>query len=978
MKVNFRLNGRTVTWDCEPGESLRDALRRKGIVSVRNGCDGSGSCGLCSVILDRATVNSCQILAVQVEGREVFTVEHFSKDRKLSVVQRALVDAACVQCGYCTPAVTLAVHELLERSAAPSDAEVRDALAGTLCRCTGYEQFYNAVRIASKRLSDPSYSEAAAPEFRPDLRHVGKDREKVDAAGLARGERAFVEDRLDSGACHLKMLGSPHAHAWITSIDTSEAEAMSGVVAILTHLNCPEKMYTTAGQGFPEPSPYDQRMFPKKVRHVGDRVAAVLAESPEEAEAAAAAIKVEYEILKPVLSIAEAKAPGAPVIHSGAVSYVAGGPPEGASVEGDGRDDPVVYQFPLHSDPHRNLAASAADGIGDVEAGFAEADLVVERSYKANRVQCTPMEPHVVYAKLDGGRLVLHASTQVPWHVRRIVARAIGISENKVRVIKERVGGGFGAKQDIVVEDVAGYLAWTTGRPVFYRITREDEFIASRTRHGMEITVKLGAKRDGKLTAILMKLDADTGPYGQHCLTVPMNAISKSLPLLLCDNARFEVKSYYTNLSPAGAYQGYGAPKGSFALQTALAELAGELKLDQLELIERNRVRSGARIEILRSLGEGRPGAAVTLGECGLGEMIARGKKAFAWDSPSALARPAANSTESNSRDRNSPGSWAVGTGGDWAVGRGAVIIQQGSGLPGLDAANAEVRLLSDGTVLMLSGGADLGTGLDTLTAKSAAEILGLEMEDVAVISGDTDVTPFDKGAYASSGTFFSGNAAVKAAEDLRSKIIAAAAVILGEDPADLEVVHRGLVKGKKGEISFAALAQISVEGEGHGDLAGFGSFKSDHAAFPYGAHFVEAAVNRRTGDVRLLRYHAYQDCGTPINPALAMGQIYGGVMKAVGHSLYEEMLYDDRGLCVNPNFADYKIPTIAEVPEDFTVELVPVADEVGPFGGKSVSEISLNGAAPAIAIAIHDAVGVWVREWPFTPERILRALGRL
>ena len=317
MKVAFKLNGRAVAWDCEPAESLRDALRRKGIVSVRNGCDGAGSCGLCTVIMDRQTVNSCQTLAVQADGREVFTVEHFSKDRKLSVVQRALVDAACVQCGYCTPAVTIAIHELLERSAAPSDDQVRDALAGTLCRCTGYEQFYNAVRIASRRLSDPNYAEAAAPEFRPDLKHVGKDCEKVDAAGLARGERAFVEDRLDANACYLRMLGSPHAHAWIKSIDTAKAEAMPGVVAVLTHLNCPDKMYTTAGQGFPEPSPYDQRMFSKKVRHVGDRVAAVLAETPQEAQAAADAIRVEYQVLKPVLSIAEARAPGAPIVHSG-------------------------------------------------------------------------------------------------------------------------------------------------------------------------------------------------------------------------------------------------------------------------------------------------------------------------------------------------------------------------------------------------------------------------------------------------------------------------------------------------------------------------------------------------------------------------------------------------------------------------------------------------------------------------------------
>ncbi len=955
MKVSFKLNGRSVKWDCEANESLRDALRRKGITSVRNGCDGEGSCGLCAVILDGRPVNSCQILALQAEGCELATVEQQSRERKLSIVQRALVDASCVQCGYCTPAVALAVQDLLERSKDPSEEEIRDALSGTLCRCTGYEQFYAAVRIASKRLTDPGYADPAGPEFRKDLRHVGKDREKVDAAALALGEKAFVEDRVEAGACHLAMLRSPHAHAWIKSIDTAEAEAMSGVVEVLTYLNCPGAVYTTAGQGFPEPSPYDQRMFSKKLRHVGDRVAAVLAESPEEAAAALKAIKVEYEVLKPVLSIAQAKAAGAPVVHSGAVSYVVGEAPAGTSVEGDGRDDPIIYQFPLHADPHHNLAASVADGIGDIEKGFAEADVVIERKYKGNRVQCTPMEPHVVYAKIDSGRLVIHASTQVPWHLRRIVATAVGISENKVRVIKERVGGGFGAKQDIVLEDVVGYLAWKTGRSVFWRYSREEEFVASRTRHVMEVTVKLGAKRDGTLTAILMRLDADTGPYGQHCLTVPMNAISKSLPLLLCDNARFEVKSYYTNLSPAGAYQGYGAPKGSFALQTALAELAAELGLDQIDMIEKNRVRSGARIEILKSLGEGRPGAAVTLGECGLGEMLDRGMKAFAWRGP----RP-----ESSDRD--------------WRLGRGAVIIQQGSGLPGLDSANAELRLLRDGTVLMLSGGADLGTGLDTLTSKAAAEILGLEMGDVAVISGDTDITPFDKGAYASSGTFFSGNAAVRAAEDLRDKIIATAALILGEDPADLKIAHRGMVKGKKGEISLARLAHMSTQGEGHGELVGFGNFKTEHAAFPYGAHFVQVAVNTRTGEVRLDRYHAYQDCGTPINPALAIGQIYGGVLKAIGHSLYEEMLYDDNGRCINANFLDYKIPTINEIPKDFHVELVPVADEVGPFGGKSVSEIALNGAAPAISIAIHDAVGAWLREWPFTSERVLRAMGKL
>ncbi|MDD3980924.1 MAG: molybdopterin-dependent oxidoreductase, partial [Spirochaetales bacterium] len=554
MTVTFTLNDKPQALECPPGESLKAALGRAGLISLRQGCDGEGSCGLCAVLLDGRLVNSCMILAVEAQGRKIVSIEYYSKDPVLRTIQRALIDAACVQCGYCTPAVALAVRELLERSAEPTKAQIADALSGTLCRCTGYKQFFEAVHLAAARLADPGYKAPPSEEFRPDLRHVGKDREKVDAEMLVRGERAFVEDRLTKDTCWLKVLGSPIAHGWIKSIDTTEAEAMPGVVAVVSHINTPRTLYTSAGQGFPEPSPYDQPMFPRKLRHVGDRVAAVLAESPTVAEEALKKIRVEYETLEPVLSIAQARAEGAPVLHSGDISYASGEKPEGISVKGDSRDDGILYQFSLHADPHRNLAASASGGIGDIEKGLAEANLVLERSYKANRVQCTPMEPHVVLAKVESGRLVLHASTQVPWHVRRIVARAVGISENKIRVIKERVGGGFGAKQDLVVEDLAGYLAWTTRRAVYYRLSREEEFIASRTRHSMEIKVTLGAKKDGRLTAIKMDLDADTGPYGQHCLTVPMNAISKSLPLLVCPNAGFQVRSWYTNLSPAGAY----------------------------------------------------------------------------------------------------------------------------------------------------------------------------------------------------------------------------------------------------------------------------------------------------------------------------------------------------------------------------------------------------------------------------------------
>lgn len=953
MIISFTLNGNPIEWDIDPGKPLLETLRDHGIVSVRNGCDGEGVCGLCAVILNGRQVNSCQVLTGQIAEADLITVDFYRTNETIRIIQKALIDSACVQCGYCTPAVTLAIFNLLQRNQNPDKQAINDALSGTLCRCTGYQQFYNAVQLTVKRLQDPAYHESLYPEFKPELRHVGKNRAKVDALMMATGQRLYVEDFVDPDAYHVVLLESPHAHAFIKKIDTSKALAMPGVVTILTHENSPQQTYTTAGQGYPEPSPYDQLMFSRKVRYVGDRVAAVLARTREQAEAAAAAIVVEYEVLPPVLSIRDAQKPGAPIVHHGTVSYADGTKPEGISTEGDPREEPIVYQFTLHADPHRNLAASARDGIGDIDKGFSEADVVIERTYIGNRVQSTPLEPHVVYAKPEKGRLIIHASTQVPWHVRRIVARVIGLPEHKVRIIKERVGGGFGAKQDIVVEDIAGYLAWTTGLPVFFRYTRKQEFRSSRTRHGMEITMKLGAKKDGTLTAVYMKLDADTGAYGQHCLTVPMNAVSKSLPLIICDNMRFEVNSWYTNLPPAGAYQGYGAPKGSFAVQTALAELAEILGINQLDLIEKNRVHSGTRIEILRSLGEGRPGAPVTLGECGLGEMLSRGRKAFSWDKPHPPAP--------------TPG---------WRRGRGAVIIQQGSGLPGLDAANAEVRLLSDGSLLLLSGGADLGTGLDTVTAKLVAETLAVDLEHISVISGDTDITPFDKGAYASSGTYFSGNAALKAAEDLKNKCLAAASILLQEPVSQLKLVYPGTIQGKTGAITLAKLAHISVQGEGHAELVGFGSFKTDHAAFPYAAHFVDLEANPDTGEVRILRYHAYQDCGTPINPDLAMGQVYGAVLKAIGHSIYEELLFDTKGALINTNFLDYKIPTIYEVPEEFHVEFVPVDDEIGPFGGKSVSEISVNGVAPAIAIALHDALGIWCREWPFTPERILKQLG--
>ena len=956
MKIKFKLNGCEREIDTEPGQRALYVLKRHGVLAMHDGCNGSGLCGICSILLDGKLVNSCLLLAPQLDGHEVVTLEHYARTRSLTIVQASLLDAGAVQCGYCTPAFVLAIESLLARCPDPSREQIEDALSGLFCRCTGYQQYFTAVELAAKRLKDPTFKAPTAPEFRDDLRVVGKLRNKVDGPRLVRGQKAYVEDMVQPGTCVLKMVRSPHAHAYVKSIDTSEAEKVGGVVYILTHKNCPDVYYNQAGQGFPEPSPYDRKLVSEKVRHVGDRVAAIVAETWEAAEQAAARLKVEYEVLEPVLTIDQAAAPGAPLVHDSKLEYVVGAPDglEEDNRKANPRDGRIVYQFPIHANPRKNIAASVHGHIGDVEKGLAEADVVLEREYESSQVQCTPTETHVVYTRMEGERLVIHASTQVPYHLRRIVASIIGTGENNVRVIKERVGGGFGSKQDIVLEEVAAYLTWVTGRPIYQRFTREEEFIACRTRHVMKVRVKLGAKKDGTLTAVYMDLKANTGPYGSHCLTVPMNACSKALPLFLCDNIGFEVTTYYSNIAPTGAYQGYGAPKGSFALQLAMAELARELGIGHLELVEKNRVREGVVLEILKCLGEGREGKPELVSSCGLGPALKRGAELVEWGKRVESPDP------------------------DVKIGKGFSIIQQGSGLPGLDSANAEVKLLSDGTFMVLSGGADIGTGLDTVVAKFVAEALCVDVERVSVLSADTDVAPFDCGAYASKGTYFSGGAALNAANALKEKMLAIAASLSGVDRADLTLAHPGKIVGKGKTVTYREIAHFSETGSGCGAVSASGHFTTDKSSFPYGAHFCQVAVNVRTGKVTVQKYFALQDCGTPVNPELALGQIYGGVLKTIGHSLFEEMVYDEHGRCLNPNFLDYKVPMIQDLPAEFKAELVDVNDPWGPFGSKSVSEIACNGASPAIASAIHDAVGVWMRTWPFTPEKVLRALGTL
>ena len=958
--ISCTINGKKRSFDVSPTMRLREMLLLNGNYAVRDSDDAEGFCGSDTVLLDGTPVFANLVLAGEVEGCEIRTPDSLGDSLHLSIVQQALIDAGVVQSAYNAPAAALLMTWLFENNPNPSREDVKDILSGIFIRDASYEHYYLAAELIKEKLAGGEYRTEIAPEFRPHLKAIGKNMPKVDAPQLVSGEKAFVEDYVVPETNYMVVLRSPYAQAYVNKIDTSEAEKVPGVLKIITAFNCPDVTYMSAGQGNPEPSPHDRKLLNRKVRHVGDRVAAIVAETLEAAIRARDLIEVEYEPLDAVFTVEEAMAEGAPRVHNGYVQYNSGAPADldeyNKKLSGDEREGKVVYQFPLHGDILHNVAAANHGGIGDVDAAFKESDAIVEATYQTSQIQHTPLETHICFARMENGRLIVHASTQVPYHVRRIIGWITGLPENKIRVIKTRVGGGYGSKQDILVEDLTAYAAFITGKPVLYHNTREEEFIANSTRHPMRVHVKMGGKKDGSINAIYMKVDANTGPYGNHALTVPMNSCSKTLPLFKCDNMKYDLTIYYTNIPPAGAYQGYGTPKGTYGLMMAMCELAEKLGVDYKEMVLKNHVEEGYMLNILKGLGEGREGNVVPVGSCGLREAVEKGCEMIEWGKRVESDDP------------------------DWKIGKGFAMIMQGSGLPGLDQSNAICKLETDGTVIVTSGAADIGTGLDTIIAKSTSDILCMPMERITVLSGDTDSGAFDTGSYASSGTFFSGNAAINALTNMKNKILAEAAYQLGEEEDDLELRWPGEVHSTKtgAVLTYYDISHTATSGTGHGQLITPGSYTTMASSVPYGAHFAQVAVNIKTGEVKVQKFYAVQDAGTPINPEAALCQMYGAALKSIGHTLYEDMKLDKDGRCVNANMTDYGVPMISEQPDDFKAVLIDVDDYHGPFGAKSISEIACNGAAPAIGNAIHDACGVWMRSWPMSPEKILKELGKI
>ena len=747
---------------------------------------------------------------------------------------------------------------------------------------------------------------------------------KKDSMQLLLGKPVYVEDIAPKDALAVKLLRSPHANAIVEEINVSIAKKVPGVVDVYTWEDVPKQRFAIAGQTYPEPSPYDRLILDRHVRFVGDVVAIIAAENEKAALKAMKLIKVKYKILEPVLDFHQAK-DNEILVHP---------------------EEDWLAQVPVGGDARRNLVASEISGDGDVDAVLADCDEVLEHAYHMRSFNQAMMETFRTYTELDRyGRLHVISSTQIVFHVRRILSQALGIPKSKIRVEKPRIGGGFGAKQTAVSEVYPAFVTLKTGRPAQIIFTRQESQIAGSPRHEMEVRVRLGADKDGHIRGLDLYTLSNSGAYGEHGPTTVGLSGHKSIPLYTggLEAFRFGYDVVYTNTMAAGAYRGYGATQGIFALETSVNELAEKLGIDPTVIREKNMLREGMKMPAY--YGE-------TANACALDKCMARCKELFHWNEKYPV------------RD--------MGNGKVRAA--GVAMAMQGSCISNVDVGSATVKLADDGTFNLIIGAADMGTGCDTILAQMVAECMDCSVDDVAVFGADTDASPYDSGSYASSTTYITGKAVEMACAKLKTQLCGIAAGMLGCSTEEV-VFENGRVKQINTEKS-VSLAEISVKDQVNNDIAAVAtaSHSSPVSPPPYMVGMVEIELDKDTGEVKILDYVAVVDCGITINPALARIQTEGGIVQGIGHTLFENITYDGNGRPIESSFLQYKVPTRLDMGH-LRVEFENSYEPTGPFGAKSIGEIVINTPAPAIAHAIYRATGVWHRELPITPEKILMSM---
>jgi probable selenate reductase molybdenum-binding subunit len=938
--INLKVNNQPFTGQCSPGTSLLSLLRDIGWAGVHRVCQ-AGDCGACTVWLEGTPVHSCLYPAVRAEGHLITTIEGLAADGQFSPMQQAFLEKQGFQCGFCTPGMIMSA----EKVTFESEGELRLAMRGNLCRCTGYQAVVDSILLGKEMEARQleGAGNAPPPNNQPQANHslpqIGQSIPKQDGPEIVTGKPVYTSDWEPAGLLHMKVLRSPHPHARIRHINPEKAKNLPGVHLILTHQDVPRRAYTTAGHAAPVPDPLDHYVLDYKVRFIGDRVAAVVADSVAIAEKACQLIEVDYEILPHVVDPLEAmgrEQPGSGQRAAGSGSGAqAMTPPLAAPIL---HDEPESSQIP---DASRNIAGYVAMESGDLAQGFAEADRVLEKTYRLPAVQHTHLEPHVCTSWLDEeGTLVVRSSTQVPFHCQRVLSELYDLPLEKVRVYKAKIGGGFGNKQEILCEDLCALATLRIGRPVQWEFTRQEEFTCTNSRHAMTIRLKLGVRNDGTLTAMDMEAIANTGAYGNHGCVVIFLTGNESIGMYRCAHKRFLGYAVYTNTMPAGAFRGYGATQGIFAMETLLDEIAAQLGLDPIEVQQKNVIRPGDVIAI----GHGEDHFNL-IGGYALDECFAKVLQAMDY----------------------TPGQPPV-VNGPRRRGMGFAVSMQGSGLAKVHTACVHLSLKPDGRLWMRTGSVDVGTGSDTTLRQIAAHVLGVTVSDIDITTADTHTTPFDAGSYASATLYISGQASKLAAEKLRSQLLELAATRLETEPGNV-MLAGGTFEANGNVLTFQDLAATP-----HPLLSAESEYFADESTLTFAVQGVEVEVDTETGKVAVLRSVQAIDLGKAINPRICLGQATGGSAMGIGYALMEELLFDPQGKILNPAFRNYRIPTAADVPP-MEVFLIESQDPHGPFGAKGVGEITTNCMAPAIANAIAHATGARLTQLPMTPERVWQAI---